>query len=66
MKIQKMGNRHDESNTSEVWTPKTKMTTEKTQNMLKSHSVFFLLKWHFISKHYIYIYGFSNLKWWER
>jgi hypothetical protein len=42
MKTQEMENRHDKSNTSEVATLEAKKTIEKTQNMLKSHNVFFL------------------------
>jgi hypothetical protein len=40
MKTQKMGNRHDKCNTSEVSIREAKKTIEKTQNMLKSHNVF--------------------------
>jgi hypothetical protein len=40
-KYKRWGIRHDKSNSSEVSTLEAKMTIEKTQNMLKSHSVLF-------------------------
>lgn len=61
MKTQKLGNSHDKSNTSEVSTLEAKKTIEKTQNMLKSHKVFFK-KLTFIFKHnYIYIQQFKMM-----